>query len=434
MSMRVVVGNFLDDDLAFAFADNNAFSDEFPADYAHDGPGKMAARYPEDAAAGDPIVDFSLNLVKAAAINWTAVTGTVADSADQDHGSDSTSLKVLGNAAQINSLEYEVRSGYSYWLEGWGFGSGAGPEARISLYNPKTKHWWNGTAWVASVAYLLTGATAAAWVGIAAGAGIRVDVEAASVTLGPTTTLQVQLWRIDNTTGAAVYFDDIFLYAGLDFVGFFGGHNVPPWVTVEWHVLTSAGSDTLLATFTKAKNQFFLARDAIVFAYEHILKFDIDAGTISPPIYFGDVVIGKMLTLSKTPMEPMQVDHLWKGQSRLETAAGASYIANRSTAPVRRITLNFRFANAEDEAAALDVWIDQARGGEVPVVVMPSEKFPALAIYGNIGGEASLLVLLQSATQSGNALGDLAGSDTTQDHYSDLTVVVDEGAVFTLAS
>jgi hypothetical protein len=30
-------------------------------------------------------------------------------------------------------------------------------------------------------------------------------------------------------------------------------------------------------------------------------------------------------------------------------------------------------------------------------------------------------------------LGELAGSDTTQDHYSDLTVVVDEGAVFTMA-
>jgi hypothetical protein len=371
--------------------------------------------------------------VKAAAVNWTAITGTVADSADQDHGADATSLKVLGNLAQINSVEYEVRSGYSYWLEGWGFGSGAGPEPRISLYNPKTKRWWNGSAWVGSIAYLLTGAGAAAWAGIGAGAGTRVDVEAASVTLGPTTTLQVQLWRIDNTTGAAVYFDDIFLYAGIDFIGFFGGHNIPPWVVVTWVTHDSSGSPTAQGTFTKAKNQFFLAKDAIVFGYEHILKFDIGAGTISPPIYFGDVVAGKMLTLTKTPMEPVQIDHLWKGQSRLESAGGASYIANRSTSPVRRLTLNFRFANAEQEAEALDVWIDQARGGEVPVVVLPStQKFPALAIFGNVGGEAALSVSLHGATQSGDALGELAGTDTTQDHYSDLTVVIDEGAVFTL--
>lgn len=433
MACKVVVGNVLNDDLASSFATNNSFSADFGAAFAHDGPGKMAAAYAADAAPGDPIIDFGLNLVRVAAINWTAVVGTVADSADQDHGADSSSLKVLVNVAHIDSAELTVRSGYSYWLEGWGFGSGTGPEAKISLYNPNTKHWWNGSAWVSTIAYVLTGATAASWVGIGAGAGIRVDVEAQSETLAPTTTVQVQLWRIGNATADPVYFDDIFLYQGIDFVGLFGGNNVPPWVDVTWKTISSTGTPTAVGTFTKARNQFFLTAPAIVFGYEHVIKFDIGGTTISPPIWFGDCVVGKTISLSKAPNDPIQIQHQWAGQARQEAPGGARYIANRGPAPVRTLTLNFRFINAAQEAEALQVWLEQVRGGEESVVVMPSTvKYPNLAIYGDLSASQGLSVSLVGGMQTGVVTGDMAGTGSTQEHYSDMTLVVEEGAIFTM--
>lgn len=439
MSCKVVVGNFLDDDLAVAFDDQVAFSDDFGPAFAHDGPGKMAARYAEDAPPGDPSISFGLNLVKAVAVNWTAVAGTVEDSADQDHGFEVTSLKVLGNGAQINSLRYAVRSGHSYWLEGWGFGSGTGPEARISVYNPNTKRWWNGSAWVDSVAYLLTGATAASWTGIGAGAGVRVDIEDASVTLGQTTTVQVQLWRIDNSTADPVYFDNIFLYPGVDFVGFFGGHNIPPSVVVELKTITSGGSAVVVQNLTKARGQFFWAGATPLYAYEWVITFDGGGtGDLDTPIYFGDLVVGKMLTLSKGPYEPVQIDYNWKGQARLETPGGSRWIANRGPAPTRTVTLNFRYENAEQEAEALSVWVNQVLGGQKSVVVMPSAEgdgpkapvFPKLAIWGDLSASQGLSVSLRGSKQSGTAGGDLAGAFGTKDHYSDMTVVVEEGAAF----
>jgi hypothetical protein len=126
------------------------------------------------------------------------------------------------------------------------------------------------------------------------------------------------------------------------------------------------------------------------------------------------------------------------GQVRQATPAGSRRISNRAPAPARRLTLNFRYASAAQEAEALDLWIDQVQGGEKSVVVLPSVEsagpkvpvFPKLAIYGDIGGEADLSVSLHGQRQPSDPGGELGGEFGTQDHYSDMTVIVEEGAEF----
>jgi hypothetical protein len=417
MSFRVIVGNFLDDALNYNFENNNLDSD-MPAIFAHDGPGKNAARFAEDL--GNAALDIFLNLVSQIEDDWTAITGSVENSADQDHGFDASSLKLLGNAANADSVEYSVRSGQSYWVEGWAFGSGTGPTGKISVYNPNTRKWWDGAAWVGSVAYLATSASAA-WVGIGAGAGVQVDIEPISETLAPTTTIQLQLWRVDNSTADPVYFDDLYLYAGVDFVGIFGGHNIPPWVEVQWVSQDSASSPTTQATFTKAKDQFFAAKDSTVFAPFHYVTFG-GGSPIGKLIYFGDLVVGKIRTLPNGPEDPVSVSYEEKGQARLAVPGGTEYVTNRGPAPPRTVSFGMSFRTAAETEEALAILVDGLRGGEVACVVIPEDvQLPDLAVYCRIQQPIEFSLSPRA--------GDLP-TGGGQEHYSRVRLSFVEGAIF----
>jgi hypothetical protein len=372
----------------------------FPVAGLFDGPGMMGARFGSSDA--NPTISIDVVVTRepdggfgTPPLYWNPLAGTVTSSGTLPFGGAGWSLELIGHAAAHTIQQVTVKAGHPYRLEGWAYCVAGATAAKISVYNPDTGHWLNSAGqWVPAIAYLLSNA-AAAWVGIdgaeGAGAGKEFVVEDFLTCLGHTTTLWIELWGID----------DLYLYPGVDFLGIFGGHNIPPLAALEWRYEASvglgAGTVGSAGFMTKAQHQFFKLSDRTIYSAGHLLDFTVPAGR---QIYIGDVVIGKTLEIfgGRAPSSPFPITFEEKGQVRLETAGGTRWIRNRGPYPPRQVSMRLEFQSAAEYLDTHEKLFLASGGGAYPAVVLPAPvptvgadaAEPTLAIYGDITGQVSI--------------------------------------------
>lgn len=464
MATKVVVGNLLED---ATITMTPAADPLFPAEFLHDGPGQLGARFgaldadPEivvdlgavshgdglgTATAGQAIAvsendipippdvetDWSIALGSAPGHGNFAQLMVAADatfSDAPDHTPNGLSLYLVGagiSGEATAKLPIRKRAGTACRVTAWAMKVTADTGVvAVRLYSRRTgKYLTSAGAWTGSVTNLLSAGTfdyLTTWFG-PSGGFLDFVTESAEELGSEFADLELQLYTslIESTPGR---FDDLSVVEAADLMMVANGHNIPSALAPVWESSVDGITWTPRATFIVGRHQFFALLDAPISDRFHRLKM---TGTPISKVYLSDLVLGLAEALEREPVTstPIVKSYRELGQQRLETPAGSRRIANRGPYAPRTFELSFRFPTAAEEAAVMALLVDKVRGGAESVVVIPADDLgPAAAVYGDLGAGAQV---------SHNPALAFQPDDTKREYYSDVRFTVDEGAGFVL--
>lgn len=458
MSLRCVVGNLLDE--ASAVTMTPAADPLFPAEFLHDGPGQLGARFGSVAADSEVRISFASDIPFGDGFETGAATGDVIASSDgtlvedietdweiehhgsvvaflqlvhdsllgflpNDHGGNEFSLSIAtsDDAGATASIAVTARAGRTYFVNAWAV-NGSSTLSAVRLFNPATGLYLKADgAWAAGAQNLVADTSGDfVWLGVNVGAGVTFTMPDVDELGAHEVALQFQLHSLAGGGGGVSFFDDLVFQALplLDFVFIGGNHNIQ---AAAGPVLLQSSDDgsswTTRATLTVARHQFWHRLAAPVTAAYWRILFD---GTPTLKMWMGDVVLGLVQELDREPQDQIGIEYVETGQIRQESPGGSTRISNRGPYPQRRLNARLRFPSAAEEAAFRAIFVDRVRGGETPIVVIPAVDLEPLALYGDPEGPLSFTYAMLAGQQSGDP--------TRSEFYSDVSLSIREGAGF----
>ena len=213
-----------------------------------------------------------------------------------------------------------------------------------------------------------------------------------------TATLRVML--IGSASAMTLYFDEVLLVPGFNFVGVFGhgwpassGLYVVDTGANYWH--STVGGADLVGTIGNAA----LVRQSAGVRAESMQYSPFPRVVISPggsissmlsPLvpWVGELVVGQTRDLSRNPNYPFTIEHR-APNVRYATAAGSQWALPRGASPLRRVTMSVAYHSDADYQADRDAIYGMSLGGAYPLILIPTETDVSEAIYGRLEDSAS---------------------------------------------
>lgn len=389
-SFRVIAGERLNILSRVAAANITVSSEDalYPKAGLYDG---LPVPWKASAIAADRLVSVDLNMnayhaleswTGAVPAGWTKTvtgTGTAVETTTAGERRSGSAAKIGGGASGTGKLSIDivVRAGEYLELRGWMRGD-ATVAALARVYNPATGHYLqtDGT-WLTAAADIASEIPATY-----AEKSKQFRVETYSVIRQHLTTVRLELVVTGNGFG---YFDDWYLYPGVDFCGIFG-HNLDPVITPEFRGSTDnfSGSDVLLATLTMARPSFYgmlVAR-----AYYRYVRFKMVGTNYSGANSIGELVIDQTTTMSRGARHPGV--HAWDikyedPQIRNSTRSGQVWAYEEVDQVPRLLRLPFFNVTAEESDEYRQEILERSRFGLHNIVVIPADD-EATVILGRL--------------------------------------------------
>jgi len=354
------------------------------------------------AAALGQSITFSNNLIpngdfEQGITGWTAVSATpTSESGAGNFHKGSKSLKLVTSApngyAQPADVIVQAGEYFQVWAAAKSDGNSSA-SVRVRCLETARDLKSDGT-WDALGTNVMTktGNTMTAFTPVAFRAPSFVELGQA------TATLRVML--IGSANAMTLYFDEVLLVPGFNFIGVFGhgwpassGLYVDDSGASYWH--SPSWSGALVGT---AGNAALVRQSAGVQAgsmqYSPFPRVNIAPGgslaTILSPLvpWVGELVVGQTRDLGRNPDYPFSIENR-APNVRYATAAGSQWALPRGASPLRRVTMSVAYHSDADYQADRDAIYGMSLGGAYPLILIPTETDASEAIYGRLEDSAS---------------------------------------------
>lgn len=342
-------------------------------------------------------LDIGVNLVQcgdgeqATAVGWTGSAATVATSATLAYkGAKSlyvSSSAAAGYASQVISVQAGEALGYHVAL--------AGETAKLVIYDRNTcRYLAPGGTWQTGFIAVFSGTSAS----FTSATG-TFTAPTASEWWAPMGDLEIKVYPSEDMLGGACY-AEVLVYPLINFVGLFG-HNVPPATTMSltsyanwWH----GGTATVVASSTTQRRPvawISTAGDLAAPFYRFAL---VTAGgdPFESAWWGGELVLGRRRPLSVGADYPARIEMVHP-QLRATTRGGTTWSVAAARYPTRQLILPFEVGSAA--ALELQDLALMTRGGQTPVVILPTDTHPNVCILGRTS-ERQTYSLLNFARQA----------------------------------
>jgi hypothetical protein len=405
-----------------AFGSMDAY---YPATNMWDRRGDIRARWasvsslPPAFAGLEEGIMFDLNIVPGANCDaltyWTLVTGTslTLNAATKLDGTNSIQLSHNANGAATGT-PFKVRAGQSIALQGSagirctvGGNGGAGKGATLCLRNMCTGNFWdaNTQTWIPSssvsysAGYLLQSASDA-WAqpsGNPPNNIIIIPAESFAACGNQDVVdcrLELHVWSSGGTTVTAL-FDALYISPGIDLCAIFGyngtAENLPGWYTSadsSWGVAVKVAD-------LAPPGQRVMWKLAASKQYTRFQALTIPLNSsvteIEPMREIGELVLAQTTLLSSYPHYPVRFDPRVPAY-RAESPTGQPFVSPLigSAYPPDKLVLHWEVLSLAEALAVKDEIWTRTRGGTDPLVFLPLEVDPNVALYGYAAAEVTI--------------------------------------------
>lgn len=301
-------------------------------------------------------------------------------------------LKALKCAAPSNgsagaAINMTVRSGESLQLDLW-MKSKDGGVARVRIFNQQTGHYLTAKSqWQSAAADCQTESSTSAYVNHKQ----TFTVEDYDTCQADTVTLTLRVYN--STPSAIALFDDVALYPGVNFFGFFA-HNFEPLLTVLWQysnndaVGDSPSPYIAISSHAPRQPSFYGVTDTI---YRRWIQFTLSGTPYADAASIGELVLGQTQTLTTDARHPAVADWQWgffRPQVRNRRLDGGERPFNLNDHPQRTLRLPYQQTSDASFGQFRQEITRRCQDGAEPIVIVPDDSKPDV-IFGRIPGEWS---------------------------------------------
>jgi len=292
----------------------------------------------------------------------------------------SAAFFVLGGVAELRQ-NVVVRAGQKLALD-CGVRVSTGVFGRVFIQNRSTGKWLNTSfAWQSAQTHCVRQADTSSGFVFPA---VEIQVESFLSVGADTCQLQITL---DQENGSGnVWFDDVYLTPLVDFFSIHG-HNQDPGVPLLFESSDNNSSWVTKATVAPSKPSFYGRLSALEDHRWWRLKY---SGTPLAAIYYGEIILGQVETALRPQLYDWPTRYVFD-QIRTETEAGNVRSYKKALDERRAVKLEFNPKAAADVAQLRDEWARRSFGGHYPMIVLPDDTDPSLALHCRMTDEVEIM-------------------------------------------
>jgi hypothetical protein len=328
--------------------------------------------------------DFEAGIVSP----WVIALGTaVVDATFKNTGTQSAKLGATSTLTANVTCRAGEQFNIAYAIAGDGSAT-----ARIRFQDLDTGNYWNGSAWVSAVTNFDIKLAKVFKVGTAT---FTVEPYGNANTPGTQTDLTTIQIQVLNTLGSGnVWVDTVIAYPSTSFCGAFGD-NIPPAITCTLLSSTTgafAGEQVTQATLNSLLPNMWAsvsqgATNNPPWAPNHFAAQYVRlnmAGTFQVIPWMGELVFGQLWTPQAFPLANSIAYDSDAKQIRNVTPSGQQYVTQLSY-KLRTVKLTFPYYGIYGQYQDMrDSWIERARSGAYPTILLAPEIDPDLCVWGRL--------------------------------------------------
>lgn len=343
---------------------------------------------------------------------WFALSGQLPtlNAATKLEGANSIQLSSTTTTPGILvSTPFKVRAGQAIAIMGGvycsaGGNAGAGRGATLVLRNMATGLCWHQPTglWTSALDYnngYIIRTDTAAWTQPAGNIQTGIVIEGFAACGNQDSIdcrLELRTWQ-NAATVVTGLFDAMYVFPGVDFLGVFG-FNGQPRNNVEWHYSTDGtwGAATKITDVTPfGQRVLWNLQGSLVYKrFQGLLLGGNDLSTYQqeePMREVGELVLAQSTLLSTYPHYPIRIDGNLPSY-RAVSPTGLPYatpLIGSGYAPSKLILHWEVLSLAEAKATRDEIWT-RTREGTDPLVFLPTEVDPSVAIYGYAAADVTV--------------------------------------------
>ncbi len=297
----------------------------------------------------------------------------------------SCGVSASGGSAGV-AMEITARAGETLTLNTWMMSATGGGIARVRIQNKRTGKYLAKGGWQVAPTDCQTETAPTAYVNHVK----TFTVEGYDACQADEVTLALRLYT--DTTGGVVYFDDVYLYPGVNFFSMHG-HNIEPRISVLWQysatdtAVEAPAPYTLISSHTAKEPSFYGVTAATL--YQRWIQFTFSGTPLAAPVSVGELVLGQTQTLLTDARHPALADWQWdylRPQVRNKRQDGGERPFNLNDHPQRTLRLPYlQTSDASFEQFRQEVR-RRCQDGAEPIVLVPDDSRPEV-LFGRVPAE-----------------------------------------------